>query len=227
MRCDVQYFCRCTIITLFVFFSSNCLGQFNVRVGFNQAFVNADVLNLFIDDYNLTNASLLEMEMGNLRSMQGIGLGIDYKLGSRTFMLHWNNLSKQHSAIGEFSDGSLLQEELFYSSNQFLFGVENSFNNIGIGTGFVYNQWRMKNRIANSDFKRTLVSDTQWAAHIHLSINFKSSDRVGFAIVPFIQIPLNEINVGPIHNELNGITVDAMDKLTVWGIQFVFINGPQ
>ncbi|NNE27031.1 MAG: hypothetical protein HKN09_09330 [Saprospiraceae bacterium] len=227
MRCDVQYFSRCTIIALIVLFSSASYGQFNVRVGFNQTFVSADALDLIIENYNQANATVLEKEMGFLNSMQGINIGVDYKIGNRLLMVHWNNFSKQHAAIGELTDGSLLEEELFYTTNQFLFAVENRFNNIGIGTGMAYNQWRIKNRIASSDFKRTLVSDSQWSAHIHLAFNFTSSARVGFSIIPFIQIPLSDIGLGPVNSELNNNSQGPQEDFNLWGIQFVFINGQQ
>lgn len=217
---------RLILSCLLIIFCSQLKAQLNIKVGYTLSFNQAKQNDLLVKAFNENNADILESGIGDLNSMHGITVGTKYRIGRQSIELSWDHLSRQRLGVGETSDMTLFQQELFYSFNQLLLSVESSFGQFGIGSGIGFNKVKIKDRIGNSEVKKTLVSEYQTVARFHLAVNFVGQKTVSFAIKPFIQIPLDKINLAPLAQELevNPELVDE-ESFPYFGISFIFYNG--
>jgi len=219
---------------LFSFFVIHSLNaQINIKIGYNAGFASADVNNNILEEFNEIKrgelSDSLSIPFKGLNFMHGLDLGIRFKFTkSSAFELGWQNLSRSREAVGEINEVSLFQQELFYSFNQFYASYQSNFNGYGMGVGLGYNTVKIQDRIASSDFKETVIREGQLFAKINLSFYFKSSSSVSFAIQPYYQFSLADINLQPLQSEL-GLTQsnDSNESFNIFGISFVFYNGRQ
>jgi hypothetical protein len=207
--------------------------QINVKIGYGTAFVNAKVNNSILSEFNDVKrnelSDSLSIPFKGLNFMHGLDLGLRFKVSeSSAFELSWQNLSRSREAVGEINDVSLFKQELFYSFNQLYVSYQSDFNGYGMGVGLGYNKVKAKDRIAGSDFKETVINESQLFAKINLSIYFKSSSSVSFAIQPYYQFSLADINLNPLRTELGLSESGTADEpFNMFGISFVFYNGRQ
>lgn len=216
------------LISSFIILSmSYGFGQVNIKIGYNLGILNPQINNQILADFDDLNNDLLEIPLGDLHVMHGIGFGFRYKIDSYALELSWDNYSQSKNGIGETSNGGFFQQELFYSMNQFSFGFENYFGVFGLGSAVVWNKVKIKDRIANSDSKKTLVSENQLNLKINASYNFRNKRMVGLSLKPFVQIPLSNISLDNLADELNVNAPDQEESFLIWGISFIFYNGKQ
>lgn len=207
--------------------------QINVKIGYGTAVVGAgvnnDILYTFNDQKRSELSDSLSIPFTGLGFVHGLNLGIRYKFSENSgFELNWQNLTRSKEAVGEIDNSSLFQQELFYAFNQFYVAYQSQFNSFGMGVGLGYNRVKIKDRIASSDFKQTILKQSQMFAKVNFSIYFESKETVSFAIQPFFQIPLEDINLNPLKNALDVNTSDdALEGFKMFGISFIFYNGPQ
>jgi len=202
--------------------------QFNVKVAYSIGFSSPETNNKIINEFNLQNAEVIALEMKDLGILHGIALGARYKLGAGAFELSWENLGQSVRAVGENINTTLFQEEVFYSFNQLSLGYENYFGIVGLGGALGFNKIRIKSKIANSDFKEQLVADSQLTFRFNLSLNFDNSNAVTFAIKPFIQFPLSDLDIGTLAEELEVSNQgEYKESFPMMGISFIFYNGSQ
>lgn len=221
------------ILAFVIFHSSDNNAQINVKIGYGTAIVGAKVNNEILNDFNarkrgeLTDS--LSIPFSGLGFVHGLNLGLRYKFSENSgFEVNWQNLTRSKEAIGEIDNSSLFQQELFYSFNQFYLAYQSEFSGFGMGVGLGYNRVRIKDKIANSDFKQTILNQNQLFAKINLSIYFKSSETISFSLQPFIQIPLDDINLNPLKSALDlNTNGDALEGFKMIGLSFIFYNGPQ
>ncbi len=206
-------------------------GQFNIKIGYSFNILSASENNALLDAFNMTKGNEIDLEIpfSNLNSMHGIHLGSRFLLGnSNAFEFTWENMSRKRQAVGENQDGSLFQTELFYSFNQYMIGYQSYFGNWGLGSGFGYNNVSVRDRIANSDFKNTIISDGQWIARINLSLNFGQNENVSLSLQPFVQFPITSISLDPLASELNVESTDTINESFFnYGVSLIFYNGRQ
>ena len=140
---------------LIICLSANVLyAQFNFKVGYGLAYTPAKQNNDIIAAFNLENAFRLENEMADLHVLHGIVLGVRYQLNNVGLELSWEGRSNNLRGIGEDTDGSLYQKELFYSLSNLSLGLETYFGNKGLGLALGRRNTNIKADIANSDFKK-------------------------------------------------------------------------
>ena len=207
--------------------------QINVKIGYGTAFVSSKVNNSILQEFNEIKRNMLSDSLSipfkNLRTIHGIDVGLRLKFNDNgAIELTWQNLTRSREAVGEINNAQLFQQELFYSFNQIYFAYQSQFNGYGMGVGLGYNRITIKDRIANSDFKHTLIEESQLFSRINLSFYFQSNPYVSFAIQPFIQFPLDDINLNPLRKELD-LPEDnnALEGFRMIGVSFVFYNGRQ
>ncbi len=216
------------LILLFFLLAFNLTGQANIKIGYNLGFMSPTVNNSLLQDFNSINSTILELPIDNVGGMQGIALGLRYKLGASALEMTWDNYTTNKEAVGETIDGSLFLEELFYSMNQLSLGFENYIGIVGIGSAIGVNKVKIKDRIASSDFKKTIISDNQFTLRLNLSFNFQSDNSVGFSIKPYVQIPLSDIELAPLADQLGVSSSDPKNEsFLIWGISLNFYNGRQ
>lgn len=221
-------------LILLIFLSIQSVNsQINVKIGYTTAFVNAEVNNSILSDFNNVKrnelSDSLSIPFKGLKFMHGLELGLRFRVSeSSAFELSWQNLSRSREAVGEINDVSLFKKELFYSFNQLYVAYQSDFNGYGMGVGLGYNKVKTKDRIAGSDFKETVINESQLFAKINLSLYFKSSTFVSFSIQPYYQFSLADINLNPLRTELGlSESSNADESFNMFGISFVFYNGRQ
>ena len=213
-------------LLLLLFLQYTSVGQFNIKVGYSLAFCSAEENNKILQAFNEEYKDILEAKLSNLNSLHGIIVGARYKFGINQVELSWEHLSRKKQGVGEFSDMSLFQQDLYYSFSQLLFNYETSFGMIGIGTGVGFNNVKIKDRISSSEVKKTLISGYQGIARITLSINFPGENLVRVSLKPFIQFPLGDLNLQSLADELGVSNVEHQNEsFPLIGIGFIFYNG--
>ena len=216
------------ILSIFFFFTlaSSAVGQLNIKVGFGLAYTSADQNNLILNAFNEANAGMLEKNLTDLGTLQGLVVGAQYKMGRNAIELSWEHLSTKREGVGETMLMTLFQQELFYSFNQILFNFERSFGMFGLGGGLGFNKVTVRDKISTSEVKKTIVSDRQAVARFSLSFNFSEAQRVSFAVKPYIQIPLSDIDLSNLATELEvDQTVYEPESFPMIGVALIFYNG--
>lgn len=224
---------KCFLLLVSLLLFQSLESQINVKIGYGSAFVNASSNNEILFNFNEQKRSELSDSLSipfkGLNFMHGLDLGVRFKFTeSSAFELGWQNLSRSREAIGEINDVSLFKQELFYSFNQLYVSYQSDFNGYGMGVGLGYNKVKIKDRIAGSDFKETVIDEGQLFAKINLAIYLKSSSSVSFSIQPYYQFSLTDFNLNLLNKEL-GLPDgnDVNEPFNTIGISFIFYNGRQ
>ena len=215
--------------------ASTAFGQFNLKVGYSLGFVSPEVNNAIIADYNATLSTFYDdfQPAADIKLIYGISLGARYKLGIGSLELNWENLGRTIKSIGFInpvppSPASSATEEYRYSFNMLMITYESSFKSIGVGSSIGRNQINIQRDTGDkvSLFKND-DDRNQFFTRFHLTFNFYGSSTVAFAIKPFIQIPLSDINLQPFATKV-GATNDRYDEsFPMFGLSFAFYNGRQ
>ena len=209
-----------------------CYSQFNVKVGYAVAGVEAQSNNDILQSYNDMQAQLLngqlEKPLSDLKVMSGINLGVSYRFsGFQSLEFGWEHLSSNKEAYGELVSGELFSQELYYRSNQYYISYHLSFNKYGFGIGLGRNRFSIQDNIGNSDVKKKIVSETQNMVRLNLALNLKSSHQVGFSIQPFFHLALDDVGLSELESELDLEGTQSGASFSNYGIRFIFYNGPQ
>lgn len=211
--------------------TTSLFSQFNIKVGYSFNSVNAGINNKILEEYNDLQRGLLDLEipMAGLNSMHGVNLGARYLITKNSaFEITWENKSRKRQAVGEYNDGSLFQTQLFYSFNQYLLGYQSLFSSFGIGSAIGYNSVGVKDRISTSDFKNTIVNEGQWIARFNMSYNFGSKSNVSLSLQPYVQFPIQSVDLGELADELEVSHVnEKSDSFFNYGLSIIFYNGRQ
>lgn len=171
----------------------------------------------------------LSIPMSGLNFINGVNLGVRYLLGENGgFEFSYEGLSRSRIAVGENSDGSLFQEEIFYSFRQYMVGYQSINGNIGIGTSIGLNNFRVRQEIATSDFKLTFLDQNQFTARVNLSYYLKSNNTVSLAFQPYVQFPIGSFDLNELAERLDLPTSPSFnDSFFSYGLTIVFYNGRQ
>ncbi len=228
--------------TLILLVSFSCLAytahaQFNVKIGYSLGFVSPEVNNQILAKYNERRATFFdELEpVEELKFLYGIALGARYKFGIGALELNWESLSRTRTSIGKILPpepqiSTSNSKEYKYSLNMLMLTYESSFGIIGVGSSIGSNLVAVKEKIQTSnDSSQILAEDdrSQIFARFHLAFNFTGNGTVSFAIKPFYQLPLSNINLKPMADrfEIQNDTYD--ESFPMFGISFTFYNGRQ
>ncbi len=229
---------RMALIVTLVAVASTAFGQFNLKVGYSLGFMSPDVNNSLLQSFN-DNLSVNPKYDGflpaaDLKFLYGVSLGVRYKFGIGSLELNWENLGRTISSTGFISPTPPQPEiseteEFRYSLNMLMLTYETSYKSIGVGSSIGRNSVSIKRGTGNS--RSSLFNPTddrsQYFARFHLAFNFYGSSTVAFAIKPFIQVPLSDINLQPFATKV-GATNDRFDEsFPMFGLSFAFYNGRQ
>lgn len=167
--------------------------------------------------------------MSGLGFLNGINLGARYLIGENGgFEFSYEGLTKSTTAIGENTDGSLFEEELFYSFRQYMIGYQSIAGNIGIGTSIGLNNFRIRQEISTSEEKETFLGQSQFTARINLSYYLKSNNTVSLAFQPYVQFPIGSIDLNELADRLDIPSSPSFsDSFFSYGLTIVFYNGRQ
>ena len=214
---------------IFSFVPQKAISQVNIKVGYMLGFTNPTEHNSILEQYNNDNASWLDKEFKNLKSLHGLALGLRYKLDAVAFELTFHNkYSKVTSdGISPITNASF-SRKLYYRVSSISLGYEAYFGPFGIGATIDANNFRVNTKHSDIDKRTNLISNYGLSSHFNFSFNFEASDNMSFSLKPYVHIPWHTNNLFPIDESINGVTTDSgvlQDKVINFGVMLVFYNG--
>jgi len=206
--------------------------QINIKVGYNLGYMDAPTLNQLVNDFNTdpSYVDIIQIPMSEFHTISGIEIGGRYSFNNSSVELTYDNLNKDHDAVGEQDNGSLFEEQLFYSQKGVNLSLETKFGVLGWGAGIARRTQQLRGNVATSNNKYVITKQSDFALKLFLVFDFGGTDNLSFELRPFFIYPLNESNLsqlaGP--DEWN-ITPSAgtSERFTTFGLSFAFYNGPQ
>ena len=225
------------LIAALVAVSSTAFGQFNVKVGYSLGFVSPEINNAILADYNAVQSTFYDdyKPAADIKLTYGISLGARYKFGIGSIELNWENLSRSTTSIGFVNPvppatASSASEEFRYKLNMLMLTYESSsLKAIGVGSSIGRNRISIERDAGNEPAPQFGEGDNrnQYFARFHLAFNFYGSSTVAFAIKPYVQLPLTDIDLLPFATRI-GATNDRYDEsFPMFGLTFAFYNGRQ
>ena len=214
------------------------VAQFNIKVGYNLGFVSPDVNNSILEAYNEVQGPAFDdfNPIPGLNLVFGVNLGLRYKFEFAAITFDWEGLNRSISSVG-FTNQAFpnlpisSRFELNYGFNNLMVGLETSYGRWGIGSNIGRTRISLtRNTIGDEEFSlfsRSNVSRNQYFARFHLSIDFIGNRTVAFSIRPFIHIPITDIDLSPIAQELQVSVPDTEESFPMFGLSFSFYNGRQ
>jgi hypothetical protein len=213
--------------------------QLNIKIGYTGGFTKAPIVNKIVHDFNAnyTNAQpggKLDVALPDFRSLNGLEIGLRYRIKRMGFEASWSNISGRSDVYGVLSTNLAFKDKWFLSLTEYSFGIENYFGHFGYGASLGYRTARFKTDIVGSTRKKKLVTDESgWGSKFYLIFQFPGQ-KVGIAFKPYIQVPLQTIDVSSFDQELNEQLNPSYqsvkpleEKFMMYGISIVLYNGRQ
>jgi len=202
--------------------------QLNIKIGYTGAYTKVPSINKIVNDFNVAHPELDDV-LDEFKFLNGIEIGLRYRMRSAGFELSWANMSKKSDA---FAVG--ISEKWYLSLTDYSLSAESYFGNFGIGAGLGHRSAFMKTTVPGAPRKKkTVVDDGGFFTKLYLLAQIPG-DKVGLAIKPYVQIPLRNLDFTNFSTELNRkfepnfITpVVDPEKFLVFGISLVLYNGKQ
>ena len=216
------------IIVLFLY--NQGYAQLNLKIGYALGIAKPDVNNSILAEANATISETVDLQFPyeGLGTMHGISLGARYTVSNVSLEIGWENLGRTRIAVGENSNGSLFQEELFYRFNTILATMSYRMGSRSIGGSIGRNSAAIKKRLGNSSRKSVnFIPEAQFIARAHIGFAFGGNDLVSFEIRPYYQFPIDKINLNPLRRQLDLQEGDFNESFPMIGLTFVFYNGRQ
>jgi hypothetical protein len=219
------------IILLFILNASFLAAQINAFVGYVYAHNKNDkTFNDIIGRYNMLHPNILQ-PMLELKSLNGVDLGIRYRFAAVGLEFNWINKFSQMSDRTRASDNTEYKNTLYYKSQTFCLGTEFFHEWFGIGGSIDWNTLVVKKEKSSDRIKETWLNQGGLSNHIFLNFEFNLNDAMAVSIRPFVQLPLYKNDFYGIEAKLNPDIASSFDqdsykqKNTNWGIKFLFVNG--
>lgn len=213
--------------------------QINLKVGYTGGFTKAPVLNNIVDRFNSNFLSTqsngkLDDALDQVRSLHGLEIGVRYRMNKVGFELSWHNMSDKSDVFGTLNDKTSFQDKWYTSLTEYSLGVENYFGLFGYGASIGYRTARIKTDITGAPRKKRTVSNESGLASKFYLIFQYPGEKVGIAFKPYVQMPIQNINVSNFDQELNAQLDNNYlaknpqeEKFFMYGISIVLYNGRQ
>ncbi len=207
--------------------SSTLFGQYNLRVGYNVSYMNADAINSVMKSYN-SNEPSLQTGYPELRVVHGIGLGIRYIWEGIGMELTYDNFGRTRSSKMTDLNGDVIDNDLKFSIHSLGFGLENVFEKLGYGANFNWNILRSKSEMAGTDVEKSVLSENFFGTKFYFMWNLNGSGNVSVSIRPYVQISLKDVSIQSFKEAIvpNATNLSLNESPTLIGISFNFYNGP-
>lgn len=218
------------VITLIFYWivlpSYGVFGQFNIKVGYNAAFVEAPRLNNMVDVYNSGLVKPYDV-LDKFSSLHGLELGVRYRIGNTGFEASWHSGLNTSDVYAEI-DGSNYSKKYFISLTEYALQAENYIGYFGFGAGLGYRTARIKTDIPGSRRKRQeLDASSGFNGKLYLIFQIPG-EKVALAFKPYIQIPLSELSFPGFAEQLGlDASTETKDRFRAFGFSIVLYNGKQ
>jgi|GEM_PF-2909347 len=210
---------------------TSAYAQFNIKVGYNGAYVNSAKANQIIDAFNDTRST----ESGKIRLskfLHGLELGARYKVTENLrFDIGLSALNASNETEGVIlSPTETISSEWRTTLTNYFVGIESQYGFFGLGANIGLQKLRYRNNTSLSSEKRNIVDQTELNSRFYLNLESTSSN-MSFALRPYVSIAWKPYNVGALELDLNPLqsapTEVFEEDLLVYGLTILFFNGPQ
>ena len=219
------------ILTFLIFGCTNLsFGQINLKVGYSIGYTNLDKTKSIFDRFNDNNLQA-EKKLSPVKIFNGIDLGLRYKFQHFGIDLGLSSMSGSTDALNVFqSDGSLGKDEWKISIINYYLGLENYFGSFGYGVTIGTQKLKYRTDLASDSGKKVIYSESVLNSRFYLILEVPSN-KISFSIRPFISTtwkPYNIKGVELVFDPQSNLPERDFDQdLIVYGLSFMFYNGPQ
>lgn len=217
--------------TLLILNTTTIEAQINAFVGYTYSHNDdGNQLNNIIELYNARNPTLLQ-PMSYLKALQGVDIGIRYRIPSVSFEFNWINKFNKLNDRVIASDNTEYRNNIYYKSQTFCLGTEFYYEWFGIGASIDWNHLIIRKEKSTDRIKEEWLSQSGLSNHIFLNFEFNMNDAMALSIRPYVQLPLYKNDFYDIEKKLNpdfAATADPVkyqQKLINWGFKLLFVNG--
>ena len=215
-------------------YTASLTAQWNIKVGYAGGFMKAPVLNGVVDKFNNKYPNF-EDKFETFKSIHGLEIGLRYRLRTVGFEATWNSMSARSDFVGKSpGSNSNFQDKWFMSMTEYSIGLENYIGNFGYGATLGYRTFRMKTDITGATRKKRVVVEESGLASKFYLLYQVAGNKVGIAFKPYVQFPLQELDISNFDQDLNVQLDDAynaekpqLEKFFMYGISIVLYNGKQ
>lgn len=219
------------ILCLLIFsLTNNVSGQINLKVGYAFGHTNLEQTKSLFDNFNANNPQA-DKELSPINNYHGIELGVRYKFKHFGIELGLSSISGSSEALNVFqSDGSLGSDEWKISMINYSIGLENYFGNFGYGANIGFQKLKYRADIDGSKSKKTVFNESVLNSKFYLILEIPSN-RISFSLRPFISTTWEPYNIKAVELVFDPQSTipnsDFDQNIVVYGISFLFYNGPQ
>jgi hypothetical protein len=204
--------------------------QPNLKVGYNFNYTNLEQTKTIFDRFNAINPQA-EQQLSPVKSYHGIEMGIRYRFDHIGIDLSLSSVNGKTEALNVFQqDGTLGKDDWKMSLINYSLGLENYFGTFGIGATIGTQKLKYKTDFNSASGQKSIFNESVLASKFYLIIEVPSN-KIAFSLRPFISKtwePYNVQNIELLFNPQSTIPKEEFDQnLVVYGISFLFYNGPQ
>jgi hypothetical protein len=213
---------------LFCVLASTMYGQINIKVGYSGQYNGLKETNAIFQKYNAAKPNL-NTKFSPFHFVQGLDLGLRYMVSDNTGLeVSFSNMFSSDKKAVEIINEVAKSDAWRLSMRSLSVGIENYFNGIGLGVHIGQNKWKYLRTISGISGKQNVFDDSNYSAKINLIFQGQSG-RSAFALKPYYNIPLTDLNIAPVDNLLNGgsATATKNENFKSFGLSIVFYNGRQ
>lgn len=212
---------------LFFCFFITVHAQLNIKVGYGLAYASPKVNNQITEQFNLSKP-WLDQKLSDFHFIQGVHLGLRYRLPVVSLELTWRNRFKRISAEGiDPTDDSDFEQTLIYQYQSYSFGIENHFGKIGYGGSIDVNNLVIRTNKTGREDTYNVVDDWGLGSHLFLSYTVKSGAWLYVSVRPYVQVNWTKFDLAPLATELavNTSGSSYLGDYMNFGVMFIFFNG--
>lgn len=221
---------RNTWLLMAVLFCLNYYGlnaQFNLKIAYDGAYVQAPLTNEVIRRYNDLKGGSLNEPAREMHWMHGINMGARYKWAGLATDLSWESLGTAISAV-EINGDAGSEKVLYFRLNHISWSSEWINGPLGIGASLDLGFYRMQSSLSGTSARRKLAAENPISSKLFLSFYIRGSDVLSFVIRPYYRVQWNNaLPVGALSEYLTGSGDPGQEKMHQFGLSFCFYNGPQ
>jgi hypothetical protein len=201
-----------------------------LKVGYAFGHSNMEQTKSLFDNFN-TNNPQAEKKLSTIKNFHGIELGTRYKFKSFGIELGLSSMSGSSEALNVFqSNGALGSDEWKISVINYSIGLENYFGNFGYGANIGLQKLKYRADIDGSKSKKTIFNESVLNSKFYLILEVPSN-KIAFSVRPFISTTWEPYNIKAVELVFNPQSTlpksDFDQNILVYGISFLFYNGPQ
>lgn len=199
--------------------------QSNVVAGYKMAYILPPEVDRIVSDYN--TATNFAQPLPDLTDMHGIMFGYRYRFGAAALEASWSNVGATMRAEGLTAAMMPVNKRIGWSITQYDAGLQLHSGVLSFGSGVGYRRIKTETDIDGIEADREIFNVTDWVVNAHIGIEV-NSERIGFAIQPYVTYPLGPADITQLDVELNGPTTAVVEEdFLTFGIKVVLYNGPQ